>query len=143
VNCHEIIALSLVSDSHAIVLPLPIVDGLCLFFEVPLLLFGTVPSLMPHVTKTMHVCNSVEWKFRNNVERSIDVESEFFIQSLCLNFISVFHIDNLPFLVGLASIGLELNWLRFKIFAVFNSKNLVVFSADELTILIPEDLEPF
>jgi hypothetical protein len=98
---------------------------------------------MPHVTKTMHVCNSVEWKFRHNIEWSIDVESEFFIQSFCLNFISIFDIDNLPLLIGFTSIDSELNRLHFFVNAVFNFKNFVSMPVDELAILIPEDLEPF
>jgi hypothetical protein len=44
------------------------------------------------------------------------VESEFLIQSLCLNLCSFVKIDDLPFLVKSISLGMNNNGLSFNIF---------------------------
>jgi hypothetical protein len=73
-------------DIKAIVLPVVIPDGLGDLIEPELLSFSIVsPSLEPHVSISMHLSNSVEWKFRDKIEWSVNVETEFFVQSLCLS----------------------------------------------------------
>jgi hypothetical protein len=72
-------------------LPLVVSNGLGLFIEEPLLseLDTIIPSSLeqPGVS-TVHGSNSVEWKLRDNVEWSIDVEAKFFVESLSLNLFS-------------------------------------------------------
>jgi hypothetical protein len=103
-------------DINAIVLPVVVSDGLGHFIEEELLLSSIVsPSLEDHVGSSKHLSNSVEWKFRDKIEWSVDVETEFFIQSLGLSFGSFVKIDDLPFLVKSISLGMNNNWLTFNI----------------------------
>jgi hypothetical protein len=84
----------------AIVLPVVVSNGLGNLIEPELLLSLIIsPSLKDHVGSTKHFSNSIEWKLRDEVEWSVDVETKFFIQSLCLKFISFVKIENSPFLV--------------------------------------------
>jgi hypothetical protein len=74
-------------DFQGIALPWSIVvsNSLGLLIEPPLLLCNIVsPSLEPHVSVTVHLSNSVEWELGDKIEWSVDVESEFFIESLGL-----------------------------------------------------------
>jgi hypothetical protein len=67
-------------DIEAVVLPVVVSDGLGFFIEPELLLSNIVsPSLEDHVGSSEHLSNSVEWKFRNEIEWSIDVETKLFI----------------------------------------------------------------
>jgi hypothetical protein len=84
----------------AVVLPVVVSDSLCNLIEEELLLSLIVsPSLKDHVGSTKHFSDSIEWKLRDEIEWSIDIETKFFIQSLGLNFISFVKIENSPFLV--------------------------------------------
>jgi hypothetical protein len=132
-------------DFQSIVLPWSIVvsNSLGLLIEPPLLLLDIVsPSLEPHVSVTVHLSNSVEWKLRDKIEWSIDVEAEFFIESLGLKLSGLIKIEYLPLLVFSSVITPNSNCLSFNILSSFNIKNLVVIPVEELAILILEDLEP-
>jgi hypothetical protein len=72
-------------DVKAVVLPVVVSNSLGLFIEPELLLsYILSPSLEDHVGSTKHFSNSVEWKLRDKVEWSVDVEAELFIESLGL-----------------------------------------------------------
>jgi hypothetical protein len=106
-------------DFQSIVSPWSIIvsDGLGLFIEEPLLLSSTIsPSLEPYVSVTVHFSNSVEWKLRDEIEWSVDVEAKFFIESLSLklNCISIY---DLPSLVGSVMFVPYNYWLSFNIFS--------------------------
>jgi hypothetical protein len=106
-------------DFQSIVSPWSIVvsDGLGLFIEEPLLLSGTIsPSLEPDVSVTVHFSNSVEWKLRDKIEWSVDMEAEFFIESFSLK-LNCININNLPSLVGTIVFVPNNDWLSFNIFS--------------------------
>jgi len=64
-------------------LPVVVLDGLRDSIEVPLLCSSIVsPSLEPDVVGTVALSNSVEWKFGDKVEWSVDMETKVFVQSL-------------------------------------------------------------
>jgi hypothetical protein len=123
---------------------LPVVVSYCLgnFIKEPLLLSGIIsPSSEVYLSVSVHLGNSVEWKFRDNVEWSVDVESKFFIQSLSLSLDSV-NIDNLPSLVGTVVSIMDLNGLSFNIFISNYIKTFSILPIDKVFTLILEDLPP-
>jgi hypothetical protein len=65
----------------------------------------------------VHLSNSVEWKFRDEIEWSVDMESEFLIQSFCLGLYLV-NIKYLPSLVGTVVSVVNLNSLSFNILSL-------------------------
>jgi len=85
---------------EAIVLPVVISNGLGNLIEPELLLSLIIsPPLKNHVGSTKHFSNSIKWKLRDEVEWSIDMETKFFIESLCFSLGSLVKIENSPFLV--------------------------------------------
>jgi hypothetical protein len=97
----QVSASTIVLDIKAIVLPVVVSDSLGDFIKPELLLSSVLsPSLEDQVGSTKHLHNSVEWKFRDDVEWSIDVEAKFFIESLGLSLSGFIKIDNLPSLVS-------------------------------------------
>jgi hypothetical protein len=127
----------------AVVLPLVVSDGLCDLIEPELLSFSIVsPSLEPHVSITMHLSNSIEWKFRDKIEWSIDVETEFFIQSLSLNLSGLVKIKYIPSLSSTSVVIFNSNSLTFFILFISNTKNFAVRPVDELASFVFEYLEP-
>jgi hypothetical protein len=86
--------------------------------------------------------NSVEWKLRDEVEWSVDVEAEFFIQSLGLSLDSI-NIFNFPSLVSTIMSIMDDNSLTFNILRSSNIETSVsLLDIAEVFIFIPEDLEP-
>ena len=78
-------------------LPVVVFNGLRSLVEVPLLGLGIVsPSLHPDVVCTVALNHSVEWKFGDDVERSVDMESEFLVESFSLLTFSLINIHNIP-----------------------------------------------
>jgi hypothetical protein len=123
--------------------PVVVLDGLGDSIEVPLLSSGIVsPSLQPDIVGTMALDNSVEWKFGDKVEWSVDVESEFFVESLGSELLSLVNIDDLPFLISSLLISVNNNCLSFIILGSCNRECLVVGWVDELVTLIFEHLKP-
>jgi hypothetical protein len=139
----KVVACSIALDFKAKVLPVVVFDGLSNLIEEELLLSCILsPSLEDHIGSSKHLSNSVEWKLRDNIEWSIDVESEFLIQSLSLSLCSLVKIDNLPFLVTAISLSINNNLSSFLIFRLFNIKALSVLNVAESVNLKFEDLEP-
>jgi hypothetical protein len=52
------------------------------------------PSLHPNVVGTVALSNSMEWKLRNEIEWSVDMEAEVFVNSLGLWTLCFVKIDN-------------------------------------------------
>jgi hypothetical protein len=75
----------------------------------------------------VHLCNSVEWKLRDNVEWSVDVESEFLIQSFSLSLCLLVKIKNLPSLVGSVVSVMNLDSCAFLILSLDNIKASIRF----------------
>jgi hypothetical protein len=117
-------------------------DGLGLFIEPELLLLGVLsPSLQPHVGVSVHLSNSVEWKFRDNVEWSANMESEFFIESLGFKLISFVKIDNLPSLLDAIGIVLYCDFFSFLVLCSCQD-SLVVLEVDEFRSTVLKQLPP-
>jgi hypothetical protein len=87
-------------DFHSIVLPVVGSDGFADWIEIVLLVLSVdnVP-VESDMSSTVALNNSLHWKSRDNVERSIDMESEFFIETFFWNWFSFIKIDNIPSLV--------------------------------------------
>jgi hypothetical protein len=110
-------------------LPLVVSNDLSLLIEEPLLseFSSSIPSsLKQPLVSTVHLSNSVEWKLRDNVEWSIDKETEFFIESLGLNLGSLGKIQNFPLLMSSTVVSENTNFLSFFVFSSNDFKDLVV-----------------
>jgi len=111
---------------HSIVGPCFGSDGLCLLIEVELLLSDIVsPSLKTKVCGTNALYNSVEWKLRDKVEWSVNVEAEFLVQSLGFNLFLLVKVKDFPSLVSSIVSTMYLNFLTLNIFTLVNIKALV------------------
>jgi hypothetical protein len=86
--------------------------------------------------------NSIEWKFGDEIEWSIHMETEVLVQSLGLWSLCFIKIDNIPLLSSGSIVGPNLNWGTFTVIATFDIKNFLVLPVDELVVLILEDLPP-
>jgi hypothetical protein len=104
------------------------------------------PSLEPHVSVTVHLSNSVEWKLRNKIEWSVDMEAKFFIESLSLKLFGFVKIEYSPFLMGSSIVAPYSYSISFLIFASFNIKDLVVltevYESSILNSIVLEQLPP-
>jgi hypothetical protein len=89
----------------------------------------------------MHLSNSVEWELWNDVEWSVDMESEFFIESLGFKLVSFVKIDDLPSLVNTFVVILNINWFTFYVFGS-SQYSLVVLEVDEVRSTVLEQLPP-
>jgi len=70
-------------------LPVVVLECLRDFIEVPLLGSDILsPSLEPNVVSSVAFSNSLHWHSGSKIEWSIDVETEFLIESLCSILIS-------------------------------------------------------
>jgi len=124
-------------------LPVVILDGLGDLVEVPLLLSHVVsPSLQPNVVGTMALSNSLERHSRSEVEWSVNVESEFRVETLLSILFSLVEINNLPLLTFAFVICPNTNSLSFLVLGIFHIKHLTALPVDELVVLILEHLEP-
>ena len=130
-------------DVKAVVLPVVVSDGLGLLVEPELLLSNIVsPSLEDHVCSTKHLSDSIEWKLRHEIEWSVDVETEFLIQSLGLS-LNILGVDNLPSLVGSIVSVPNLDLLTFVILTLVNIKAFAgLLDVTEVFTAIGEDLPP-
>jgi len=94
--------------------PVVVLDSLRDSIEVPLLVSGIVsPSLHPDVVSTVALSQSTEWKFREEIEWSIDMEAKVFVDTLSLWALCFVKIDNLPFLVFTSVVWINTNLSSF------------------------------
>jgi hypothetical protein len=98
---------------------------------------------LDQLSVTKHLSNSVEWKLRDKVEWSVDVESEFFIQTLSLSLSLLVKIEDLPSLVGSILLVVNTNDLSFLILVSYNFNTSVgLLNVAEVFSLVDKDLEP-
>jgi hypothetical protein len=131
-------------DLHDMVLPVHVVNCLSLLIKSPLGMFGMSWSPSSEIDPDIwvHGYNSLHWHSRSDVEWSVDMETEFFVESLSLKLFSIFKIDYLPSLVLSIMNLVYNNWLCFSIFITFNIKSLFVLDVNKLVTSVLEDLPP-
>jgi hypothetical protein len=111
--------------------------------KVPLLGFDILsPSLEPYIVGSMAFSNSVEWKFGDHVEWSIDVEVEILVDTLGWISLHFINIDNIPFLASTTAVAKNLDCLSFNILGSSDIKYFTVLPINELATLVLENLEP-
>jgi hypothetical protein len=82
--------------------PVVVSDSLGDLIEVPLLSSSILsPSSKPDVVGTVALSNSLHWKSGSDIERSVNVETVLFIETLSGLLSSLVKIFNLPFLLDL------------------------------------------
>jgi hypothetical protein len=120
-------------DLEGVVLPLVASDGLRNLVKVPLLSQDIVsPSLKSNIVSTNAFSNSVEWKLRDNVEWSVDVETKFFIESLSFSLRTFIKIQDIPFLVDTLAIVIDSNWLSLLILRWGVKDSIVILEVNKL-----------
>jgi hypothetical protein len=120
-------------DLEGVVLPLVASDGLRHLVKVPLLSLDIVsPSLKSNIISTNAFSNSVEWKLRDNVEWSVDVETKFFIESLSFSLWTFIKIQDIPFLVDTLAIVIDSNWLSLLILRWGVKDSIVILEVNKL-----------
>jgi hypothetical protein len=134
-------------DVEWVWLPVVVLEGLGDLIEVPLLGIGVLsPSLQPNVVGTVALSNSLHGHSWSDVEWSVDVEPEFFIETLSSNLISFVNVDNLPSLVGIFFIVtisiVDNDGGSFFILRWCYFKNLVVSWINKEFTVVLEYLEP-
>jgi hypothetical protein len=87
-------------DVKDIILPLLVFDSLGLFIESPFLSPIVSPSPQDNLGSAEHLNHHVEWKLRDDVEWSVDVESKILVETLSFSLSFLVKIKNLPSLVG-------------------------------------------
>jgi hypothetical protein len=110
--------------------------------EPPDLGLVTVWSLDDHLSAVDNFEVSVRSKSRLNVEWSLDIESEFFIESLRWTLTLVIKIDNLPFLVEAIVFAIDDNWSSFFVFVSRDIEAFLVLPIDKVLITVGENLPP-
>ena len=100
------------------------------------------PSLQPDVVGTVALSNSVEWKFGDEIEWSIHMETEVLVQPLGLWSLCFIKIDNVPLLSSASVVAVHLNWGAFTVIATCDIENFLILPVDKLVVLILEDLPP-
>jgi hypothetical protein len=76
------------------------------------------------------------------VEWSVDMETEFIIETASLNWLCLVKIDDLPSLVSSIVLLPNNNWSSFFILSTMDIKSFVVLNVDEVFTFISEDLPP-
>jgi len=123
--------------------PVIVLDSLGDSIEVPLLGSDIVsPSLQPDIVGTVALSNSVEWEFGDEIEWSVDMETEVLVQSLCLWSLRLIDIDNIPLLTSGSLVAINLNWGTFTVIVTFDIKSFTGLPIDELVVLVLEYLPP-
>jgi hypothetical protein len=100
------------------------------------------PSLEDHVGSSEHLSNSVEWEFRDKIEGSVNVETEFFIQSLGLSFWSFVKINYSPSLSNTVAVFPNSDFLSFSISCRSVKNSFILLEVDELRSRVFEKLPP-
>jgi hypothetical protein len=67
------------------------------------------PSLHGYIVSSNALCHSSKWKFRDEIEWSIDVETEVFAHSFNLRTLGFIKINNLPLLMFLVIVTQNTN----------------------------------
>jgi hypothetical protein len=117
-------------------------NGQGLLVEIPNLSFSTVCNLDNHVPVVDQVEVSVLWKLRDNIEISLNIETESLVE-LSLGWLSLpfINVDDIPLLMNLI-IPLANNDVSvFRINTTLNFQNLS-FIIDYSRTLVSEELPP-
>jgi hypothetical protein len=111
--------------------------------EVPDLSLSSIWCLNDHVSVVDQVKISVLWQFRDNVEVSLYIESEFLVEfSLDWLTLPFIYIDNVKLLVDFAMFIMDNDILLLSINSSSNIKYLVVLNVFDESSLILEELPP-
>ena len=118
-------------------------NGLRFLVEDPLLgvLVGNM-SLNGDAASTNNVHGSAHWESRDNVEWSIDIESEVTVEALSTLTLDGVQVNNVPFLVAAVVSVPGDNVLTFLVLATPDIESLIVLDIHELFSLVSEELEP-
>jgi hypothetical protein len=71
------------------------------------------PSSLGNIVSTNAFKHSSEWKLGDDVEWSVDVETEVFVQTLSSSLISFVKIKNIPFLAVSSVVVPDVNCITF------------------------------
>ena len=101
------------------------------------------PSLQNNVVGSNTLGNSIEGEFRDNVEWSVDVETEFFVKSLGFSFCLFVKVEDLPSLICTIMSVVNLNCLTFDILvADYIKASVLLINVTEVLLSKCENLEP-
>jgi hypothetical protein len=89
------------------------------------------PSSLGDVVGTNALEHSSEWKLGDDVEWSIDMESEILVETLSLESFLFIMVDNSPSLVNTSVSLVDNNSLSFNILVSRHIKNLLVINVHE------------
>jgi hypothetical protein len=78
----------------------------------------------------------------DDVEWSVDPESEVLVESFDFVTLSLVDIDDLPSLVEAGVLSPDNNFLAFRVLVTLDIEDLSVFGVDELLVLVLEELPP-
>jgi hypothetical protein len=81
------------------------------------------PSLQPNIVGTVAFHHSVEWKLGDNIEWSVDMETEVLVDSLNLWALCFVKINNIPLLSSGSIVFENTNCLAFFILSIFDIKD--------------------
>jgi hypothetical protein len=104
--------------------------------------FVVSPSLDGNIVGSNTLSNSVEWKFGNEIEWSVHMETPIFVQSLSLWSSGFVEIFNIPSLSESSIVTPNTNSSAFFVLLSFNVKNFAALPVNELVLFKLEDLEP-
>jgi len=97
-------------------LPLFISDSLGLLIEPEKLILSVLdPSVEMNPSSTVASHDSLHWHVRSEVEWSVDMESEFFIESFSFILTSFIEINDIPFLACITIVSTDDNLSGFLI----------------------------
>jgi hypothetical protein len=117
-------------------------DGLGLLVEWPLLIF-LVDSIADDDVSSANNCEySSHWESWDNVECSVDPESELLVESLNFITLGLVDVDDLPSLVETSVLSPDNNLLAFWVLVSLDIEDLSWLGVDELLVLILEKLPP-
>ena len=94
------------------------------------------------VSATNNAEHSSHGESGDDVEWSVDPESEVLVKSLDLVTLCLVDIDDLPSLVEASVLSPDNNFLAFRVLVTLDIEDLSVFGVDELLVLILEELPP-
>ena len=120
-----------------------VLNSLANVIKEPLLRLSTgTSSLEDNVSSTVEIKDSLHWEFRNNVEWSVNVETEFLVKSFSWCFLFSIAIDNAPSLIWSIVSLPNLNVITFRVSVSSNIKYFTALDILENITLINEDLPP-
>jgi len=115
-------------------LPLLISDCLSLLIEPEDLVVSVLlPSVEVDPSSTVALHDSLHWHVRSQVEGSVDMETEFFVQSLISILLSIINVNDIPSLVHLTIVCFDNNLSGFLILGSIDIEDSCgLFDIDEL-----------